>query len=309
MKTSDYPYYKCQFSEFNKAQQLVVPFFDKDTNLVISLNTGTGKTALAECIFGYHLNTSDTAKVVYVSPFKSISAEKRAEWAYDLHPFYDYGVLLCNGDNVPEKEEWQQSRVVLITYESLDSKTRNRKNDWIKDVACFVFDEAHMLGQEDRGPCVEACLMRVSAINPNARIVFLSGTMGNARQLAQWLKVLNNKRTHFIESDWKPVKTIVNFHSYDDTIGFGKSEAEKLSVLYGILKHTHASQKTVVFVHSKRMGKVIVDFLRSKKIKTAFHNSGATPKMRAQLEEAFRDENSGFNVLISTSTLSAGVNL
>lgn len=308
MKTIEYPYFQCDFSEFNKAQQAVVPFFDKDVNLVLALNTGVGKTAIAECIFGYHLTTEQKSKVVYVSPFKSIGSEKLTKWSKN-NQFKAHGILLCNGDSQPKPDEWKSKRLIVITYESFDSKSRNKDVSWINDISCVVFDEAHMLGQEDRGSKIEACLMRITSINPKARIIFLSGTMGNSVELAKWIKMLNGKETRCIQSDWKPVKTILNFHQYDDTIGFKKSEQEKLQTFYSLIKNIVRNEKILVFVHSKRMGKVLIDFLKTKKIKCAFHNSSVPANIRKQMEEAFSDDNSGFNVLVSTSTLSAGINL
>lgn len=307
MRTNEYPYYQCDFPEFNKAQQDVVPFLDKDANLIIALGTGVGKTALAECVFGYHLNTHATSKVVYISPFKSISGEKHKKWLENpqLSPF---GVLLCNGDNAPETEEWAKKRIYLLTCESFDSKTRNTQNTWVKDIACAVFDEAHIIGQQERGGRLESCLMRLTVSNPGARIIFLSGTMGNAIELAKWVKSLNGKETKCIESQWKPVKTVIKFHAYDDTAGFKTSIQERLDNIYDIIDNA-PTEKIIVFVHSKFTGKSIIDFLKKKGIKCAFHNAGLTQKVRQQIEDAFNDDNSGLNVIVSTSTLSAGVNL
>jgi replicative superfamily II helicase len=40
-----------------------------------------------------------------------------------------------------------------------------------------------------------------------------------------------------------------------------------------------------------------------------FHNASLSAAKRRKIEEVFGDANSGLNVLVSTSTLGAGVNL
>lgn len=308
MKTYEYPYYLCNFPEFNTAQNAVVPFFDKDVNLICSLCTGVGKTAIAECIFGYHLNTELNSKVIYVSPFKSIGGQKLDDWSKN-DQLSKFGILLCDGDNNPKKEEWKRKRIITITYESLDSRTRNNDCDWLKDVSCVVFDEAHMLGQKDRGSKIESCLMRLTLINPKIRIVFLSGTMGNVIELAKWVKSLNGKETRAINSDWKPIKTILNFHCYDDSSTFKTAQKDKLNLIYSVIKEKYQQEKIIIFVHSKKMGETLIEFLKRKKIRCGFHNASVSKKIRSQLEKEFNREDSGFNLLISTSTLSTGTNL
>jgi len=57
MKTAVFPYYTPPFAEYNVAQQAVLPFLAKDMNLVVSFATAVGKSVIAECCFGFHLQT------------------------------------------------------------------------------------------------------------------------------------------------------------------------------------------------------------------------------------------------------------
>jgi replicative superfamily II helicase len=73
----------------------------------------------------------------------------------------------------------------------------------------------------------------------------------------------------------------------------------------------HHLEKMVVFVHSKVTGKKIIKKILGLKlpVKCAFHNSSLLKNKRKEIENKFRDPHSGLNILVSTSTLSAGVNL
>lgn len=307
-KTIDYPHYKCPFNEFNIVQDAVIPFLDKDVNLVIASNTSTGKTLLAECIYGYHLKTSDTSKVIYVSPYKAISHERYRAWI-ENDQFFPRGILLCTGDDVPEKEEFARCRIYIMTSESLDSKTRTPSySGWIDHAACVVFDEAHLLAQDGRGGSVEAALMRVSRLNPHTRLILLSATMSNAMDLAKWIKSLNGKDTKCVQSNWRPVKIQYVYHGYNDEDEKDFANTDRIETVAELVKQNRR-EKILIFVHSKRTGKEVTKQLRRVGVSCAFHNASLSASKREKIEKLFDDQHSGFNVLVSTSTLSSGINL
>jgi replicative superfamily II helicase len=301
LNTFEYPYYIQPFPEYNIAQRSAIPFADQDVNLVISFATSTGKTAIACAAFGYHLKMdSEDKRVAYVSPFKSLSSEKYEQWKID-DQFEDYGIMLSTGDNTPTTRDYRESRMVVITNESFDSKTRNEKyRDWLEDISCIVFDEAHLLGTE-RGAAMESSLMRFSGINKDARLILLSATMSNAKEIAKWVKQLNGKQTKFIHSDWRPNKVDIGIRPVED--GYLSKIDEAISIA-----SEDGSKKTIVFVHSKKVGAEIVKGLRKKGVRCAFHNASLPQAKRKKIENLF-NSNSGMNVIVATSTLSAGVNL
>ena len=301
MRTSGYLYYRPPFPEFNVAQEAAVPFLDKDVNLVVSFATAVGKTVLAECCFGYHLSTDDLCRVAYVCPFRSLGSEKYDDWTQNSQ-LSQHGVVLITGDTSPTAEDYESSRIAILTSESFDSKARSKAwISWIKSFDCVVFDEAHLLGDTNRGGSVESSLMRMSKINPGARIVLLSATLGNAVEVARWVKSLNGKETKCVESTWRPTRIDVDYCVVADS-------KEKVDETVRLAVES-SNMKTVVFVHSKHTGRELVRRLRSKKVKCAFHNASVSLMNRRKIEAAFNKRMSGLNVLISTSTLGAGVNI
>jgi len=308
METSEFPYYECAFSEFNKVQSTVVPFLDQDVNLVISFEAATGKTLLAECAFSYHLSTDSTSKVVYVSPFRSLTAEKYDSWSVNFQ-FAQHGLAIGTGDFVCKASDYEKNRLLLLTAESLDAKSRNKGHwDWIRKIVCVVFDEAHLIGQEGRGGNIEAVIMRLTKLNPCARIILLSATMSNAIELAKWIKSLNGKKTKCFTSSWKPVETEYEYHTYDDSSG--SSETEKIRKVMEVVESKHGyGEKVVVFVHSKSTGRELVKLLRQRGYVSAFHNASLSHNNRMKIEKMFNNPTSGLDIIVSTSTLSTGVNV
>lgn len=303
MKTYEYPYYLAPFVEYNVAQRAVMPHIAEDVNLVISFGTAVGKTVLAECAFAYHLQNDSDCRVAYVSPYKSLGSEKHESWKNN-EQFAHYGVMLNTGDHVASETEFERSRMAVITMESFDSKTRSSaRREWLKQMACVVYDEAHLIGTKGRGGAVEASMMRFTRINPDARLILLSATMGNAMEMAKWVKSLNGKATKCITSEWRPNTLDIRVHAVDG--GF----KEKIQGAVQLAKEKKDGEKLIVFVHSKRVGKEIASRLKKGGVRCAFHNASVAAPTRKRIEQAFSSKISGLDVLVSTSTLGAGVNL
>ena len=299
MKTSVFPWYCPPFEEYNVAQAAAVPFLDKDVNMVVSFSTAAGKTVLAECAFAYHLASDPACRVAYVCPFRSLAAEKYKDWTQGC--FDEHGVVLGTGDTDSGMAEHMEARLAVVTTESFDSKTRtDRWRPWLESMACVVFDEAHLMSDKGRGGALESSMMRFSEVRPQARLLLLSATMSNAMAVAKWVKSLNGKPTKCVTSAWRPTRIRTEVVAVD---GPGKVD-KAVEMAIGM-----ADRKLVVFVHSKVVGADVVKRLRRAGVRTAFHNASLHPSRRRRIEEAFNDRESGFNVLVSTSTLSSGVNI
>lgn len=306
MKTSEYDYFQLPFDEFNPAQESVVPYFTEDVNIILSFPTAVGKTAMAECIMGYHLVADSNCKVVYESPFRSLSSQKYLEWQGN-EQFSKHGLLLCSSDYMPNMDEYNKARMIVITAESLAARSRSKTHlSWLEKVSCFVFDEAHLIGQDRRGASLEYAIMRLTEINPKARLILLSATLGNALEIAKWVKSLNGKPTKFIHSKWRPCKLVYRHHTISGRAAYAPDLPSKLKKL---IKEEGFGEKILVFVHSKRFGRKLVKKLGREGIRTAFHNASLDAKKRKELEDLFSKQYSGLDVLVSTSTLSAGVNI
>lgn len=289
MKTSDFKWHRFPFYVFNPAQSKVVPHVERGVNLVVSFPPGAGKTAVAEACFAYHLKTSDS-NAAYVSPLKSLASQKLSDWKVS---FNEFSPFLVTGDSKLRLSD-AVGRLGVFTAESFDSGLR-RDSSFTDRLACVCFDEAHLIGDGARGSAYESSIIRLS--EGNARIVLLSGTLGNAREMAEWLKRITGRDTALAVSDWRPVKLKVRFHYVDRY-----AEADKAVELA-----KGYTGKTIIFVHSKDMLKKVSGKLKG--VRHAVHHGSLSPHRRSVIEKAFAVAYSGVDVLVSTSTLSAGVNI
>ena len=218
--------------------------------------------------------------------------------------------MINTGDYMARPEDFSNSRIIILTSETLDSKSRNPTihGDWLKRVGVLVIDEMHLLDEPVRGAALEAGLVNFTKINTDARIVGLSATMSNAKEIASWLKRLNKKSTYCVSSDWRPVKLRKIWLGVKKSRDKWQTEEDMSDEAVRICKK-NITDKTLLFVHSKRIGKRITETLNKKGIKAAFYHSGLNPEERRFLGEQFQNRLFDMNVLVTTSALAQGVNL
>jgi len=316
IKTADYPFWKYPFESFNPVQSQVIPLQTEDKNLVIGANTSAGKTICAEILMDHVLAQKTHNRVLYASPLKSLTQEKYSDWQ---KRFPNEEITILTGDYVLSEEmksKLSKSRIIVLTSEMLDSRTRRmqtEKNFWLQEIGLVIVDESHILSTS-RGHAVEAGIMRFTKLNPKARICFLSATMPNVGELADWLSDLNGKPSSMVFSTWRPVVLQMHYEEYSPVMGaygrvhYGATQDKKrgLAVKLAMAK---PDEKFLIFVHDKGTGRQIVKQLEMEKEAAIFHNADLDLAERLEIEESFKKREGGLRVMVSTSTTAWGVNM
>jgi len=308
----DFAFATYNFENFNIVQSSIMPFYDKDVNGVVAASTSAGKTIVAE-IFGSYVVRNNNKKFVYLTPLKALAQEKINDWTSQNHHFSNLNLTICTGDYKIEGErlkELQDSNIIIMTSEMLDHRLRmlkSEKSSFLKEVGVLVVDESHLLTVDGRGDNLETALMRFTEINPEAKIILLSATMPNVIQLAEWLSELNNKQTFILESNYRPCKLNIHYKIFDDETG--SYELNNISMLEEALclVTNFSNDKFIIFTHSKKIGISMLNMLQDNNVFADFHNADLSKDKRINMEESFRNKD-GIRVLVSTSTLAAGVN-
>jgi helicase len=157
MRTSEYDWYRPDFSDYNVAQESVIPFCDEDMNLIVCFGTAVGKTVIAECAFGYHI--ANEGKVAYVSPYRSLCSEKFEKWSKDIY-LNSGSIAIQTGEKRSNNRRLLNASLTILTTESFNGRTRTKSwKSWLEDGECLVIDEAHIIGDPTRGMAVEASLL------------------------------------------------------------------------------------------------------------------------------------------------------
>lgn len=281
----------------------------KRCNLIITTPTSSGKTAMAEMVIARQRALGQ--KSIYVSPLKAVTNEKYQEWTNPSHPFSQGRICILTGDhqmNPQRMGEMQAADILLLTSEMLDSRFRKagkrEESKWMKEIGACIVDEAHLLGT-DRGPALEVGLMRLTE-ECSARLIFLSATLPNIEEISQWLTSLNGMPTVTVDLPWRPVELRMHWLPYEHS-GSPRVRDERYEAVLDIVKRHYNEGGTLVFVHTKRMGREMKDMIRKAGMKCEFHSGELGKDERRDIENRFRGRE--LPVLVSTSTLAWGCNL
>ncbi len=169
--------------------------FKNNKNQIISTPTGSGKTLVAELAM---LDTifNKNKKVIYIVPLKALASEKYKDFITSYGE--DLKVRIAIGEVQNEKYNYDYD-ILIVTAEKLDSLIRHDKT-FIENLGLLIVDEIHLLNDEKRGPTLEILLTIFKTRYKKVRIIGLSATIGNAKELSAWLNA------DLIEDDWRPVE-------------------------------------------------------------------------------------------------------
>jgi hypothetical protein len=309
--TSKHQFGKWPFENFNIVQSSIFETVEKDCNCLIAASTSAGKTVISEMYGSYEIR-KNKKKFLFLCPLRALANEKFYDWTDSNHHFADLKIGIFTGDYKKDNKqnEFDKFDVIIMTSEMLNHKLRTSKKnqDWVKDIGVCVVDESHLLTVEGRGDHLEAALINFSKINPECRMIFLSATLPNVHEIAEWISVsLNQKDTYIIKSKYRPCILNIHTKTYDDQSGIRASIYEMIDEACELVLR-HFSDKFLIFVHAKKIGETFIEELKRKNIKAEFHNANLDKDQRQKLENKFKSDKD-FRVLIATSTLAWGVNL
>ena len=164
------------------------------TDCLVIAPTGSGKTWVAEqAIMSVF---SGGGRCWYASPLKALTNAKWVEFGLQ---FESQNVGILTGDT----KENTAAPIMVGTTEIL----RNQLYDVMhsgEDLNCdlVILDEAHFLGDADRGVVWEEVMIYLPA---RINLLLLSATIGNGDEIAQWLSTIRGKECVVIREEKRPV--------------------------------------------------------------------------------------------------------
>lgn len=168
---------------------------EEDKDVLVAAPTGSGKTWIAEQSIRRILERGGTAW--YTSPLKALSNDKFREFGRKFGPD---AVGLLTGDRRINPD----APLKIATTEIY----RNGLYDALTPDGVFgapdlvVFDEVHYLGDRHRGVVWEESIIYTPA---STRLLMLSATVGNARELAEWVTWTRGVECRLVAHPQRPV--------------------------------------------------------------------------------------------------------
>ena len=177
--------------------------FVPDRNLLIALPTGTGKTLLGELVLLSSLGRRP-GLVCYIAPYVALGRQVAEKISRHTPPEIRVHRLVGGYQEPEPLDPENRLEVVVATPERFDAMLRLR-SDLLPSIRCVVFDEAHVIGNDQRGIRVEGILTRLRLATLRGqrvpRIILLSAVLSNADALAAWVGV---ETTSIIRGTWRP---------------------------------------------------------------------------------------------------------
>ncbi|CAM42951.2 putative DEAD/DEAH box helicase-like protein [Leishmania braziliensis MHOM/BR/75/M2904] len=322
-------------------------------------------------------------KAVYICPIKALANEKYEQWRAQfpsltvaietgdkqqqqvnrqerLGPTTITGGDGRGSDALANMGCVSQADILVTTPERWDSITRRWKEKEVmaivNSVGLLLLDEVHTV-QEERGAAMEAIVSRVKIIQASStsmhqrsaaeatvtRIIAISGTLPNSRDLAEWLQVSPEMTFTFAPSD-RPVPLTIRVigyaHDSPNPFAFHRFLSFKI---FALMQQFSQGRPTLVFCASRKetasSAQRIVEDIREaatrqgrlaqlqpsaeaqqmaqlasdKQLRSClmmgvgFHHAAMTMEDRQLVERMFREQY--IAVICTTTTLALGVNL
>ncbi|KAL8798020.1 MAG: hypothetical protein Q9182_007019 [Xanthomendoza sp. 2 TL-2023] len=170
-------------------QEVSIASIERGESVLVSAHTSAGKTVVAEYAIAQCLKNNQ--RVIYTSPIKALSNQKYREFAAE---FGDVGLMTGDVTINPT------ATCLVMTTEILRSMLY-RGSEIMREVAWVVFDEIHYMRDKSRGVVWEETII---LLPDKVRYVFLSATIPNAMQFAEWITKTHGQPCHVVYTDFRP---------------------------------------------------------------------------------------------------------
>lgn len=187
--------------ELSPFQKYAIEAIVNENHVITTAPTGSGKTLSGE--FAIQHFVSMGKKVIYLSPIKALTNQKYYDFTHKypdiqfgistgdikFNPMADCIVMtneilmnrLFNHNQIKQNETAIHPNLLLLDT----SPMLEFQIDIENELGCVVFDEVHVINDEDRGHALEKIIMMLPK---HVVMVMMSGTLDNPAYFAEWVE-------------------------------------------------------------------------------------------------------------------------
>ncbi|ETE58282.1 small nuclear ribonucleoprotein helicase, partial [Ophiophagus hannah] len=227
--------------------------YNSDENVFVGAPTGSGKTICAEFAILRMLLQNVEGRCVYITPMEALAEQIFLDW-YEKFQERLLKVVLLTGETSTDLKLLGKGNIIISTPEKWDILSRRwkqRKN--VQNVNLFIVDEVHLIGGEN-GPVLEVICSRMryisSQIERPIRIVALSSSLSNAKDVAHWLGCSATATFNF-HPNVRPVPLELHIQGFNISHTQTRLLSMAKPVYHAIMKHS-PKKPVIVFVPSRK---------------------------------------------------------
>lgn len=186
--------------ELDFFQKLSICAIERDESVMVSAHTSCGKTVVAEYAIAQSIRNNQ--RVVYTSPIKALSNQKYRELQEE---FGDVGLMTGDVTINPTAS-------CLVMTTEIFRNMLYRGSEIIREVHWVIFDEIHYMKDKERGVVWEETII---LLPPHVRMVFLSATIPNALEFAEWVCYISMQPVHVVYTEKRVIPLLHYFYTDD----------------------------------------------------------------------------------------------
>ncbi|KAK7849541.1 dexh-box atp-dependent rna helicase dexh12 [Quercus suber] len=247
------------FKHFNPVQtQVFTVLYNTDDNVLVAAPTGSGKTICAEfaILRNYQKGPESVMRVVYIAPLEALAKERYRNWE---RKFGKGGlkmrVVELTGETATDLKLLEKGQIIISTPEKWDALSRRwKQRKHVQQVSLFIVDELHLIGGQG-GPILEVGVSRMryiaSQVENKIRIVALSTSLANAKDLGEWIGATAHGLFNF-PPGVRPVPLEIHIQGVDIANFEARMQAMTKPTYTAIVQHAKNGKPALVFVPTRK---------------------------------------------------------
>lgn len=246
-----------EFKHFNPVQtQVFTVLYNADDNVLVAAPTGSGKTICAEfaILRNHQKGPESVMRAVYIAPVESLAKERYNEWKKKFGDGLGLRVCELTGETATDLKLLEKGQVIISTPDRWDALSRRwKQRKHVQQVSLFIVDELHLIGGQG-GPILEVIVSRMRYIasqGHNIRIVALSTSLANAKDLGEWIGATSHGLFNF-PPGVRPVPLEIHIQGIDIANFEARMQAMSKPTYTAIVQHAKNNKPAIVFVPTRK---------------------------------------------------------
>ncbi|XP_028784629.1 DExH-box ATP-dependent RNA helicase DExH12 [Neltuma alba] len=258
LRNSSYEAIYQDFKHFNPVQtQVFTVLYNSDDNVLVAAPTGSGKTICAEFAILRNLQKGPDSvmRVVYIAPIEALAKERCRDWVRKFKDGLNLRVVELTGETATDLKLLEKGHIIISTPEKWDALSRRwKQRKHIQQVSLFIIDELHLIGGQG-GPILEVIVSRMryiaSQVENKIRIVALSTSLANAKDLGEWIGATSHGLFNF-PPGVRPVPLEIHIQGIDIANFEARMQAMTKPTYTAIVQHAKNGKPALVFVPTRK---------------------------------------------------------